>query len=113
MHASIRRTRIAAAIAGVLVAFSAGHAQGAGFALQENSASALGNAFAGGAAAAEDATTLWANPAGMSRFASPQVAAAVHFVMPSFKFRDSGSAAYAGSGTTSVCTARKASSRRS
>ena len=95
MHASIRRTRIAAAIAGVLVAFSAGHAQGAGFALQENSASALGNAFAGGAAAAEDATTLWANPAGMSRFASPQVAAAVHFVMPSFKFRDGGSVAAA------------------
>jgi long-chain fatty acid transport protein len=95
MHASIRRTRIASAIAGVLVAFSAGPALGAGFALQENSGSALGNAFAGGAAAAEDASTLWSNPAGMARLASPQVAAAVHFVMPSFKFHDNGSVAAA------------------
>ena len=63
--------------------------------MQENSGSALGNAFAGGAAAAEDASTLWSNPAGMSRLASPQVAAAVHLVTPSFKFRDEGSVAAA------------------
>ena len=65
------------------------------FALQENSGSGLGNAFAGGAAAAEDASTIWSNPAGMSRLASPQVAAAVHLVTPSFKFRDEGSLAAA------------------
>ena len=40
---------------------------GAGFALQENNASGLGNAYAGGAAIAEDASTVWWNPAGMSR----------------------------------------------
>ena len=60
---------------------------GAAFALQENSGSGLGNAFAGGAAAAEDVSTIWSNPAGMSRFATPQVAAAVHLVTPSFKFQ--------------------------
>ena len=70
---------------------SAGHAVGAGFALQENSGSGMGNAFAGGAAAAEDATTLWSNPAGMSRLASPQISAAVHFITPSFKLNDEGS----------------------
>jgi long-chain fatty acid transport protein len=70
---------------------AAGHALGAGFALQENSGSAIGNAFAGGAAAAEDASTVWSNPAGMSRIASPQLAAAVHFITPSFKFHDEGS----------------------
>ncbi len=74
-----------------LLSLAAGQALGAGFALQENSGSGLGNAFAGGAAAAEDASTLWSNPAGMSRLASPQVAAAVHLVTPSFKFRDDGS----------------------
>ena len=68
---------------------------GAAFALQENSASGLGNAFAGGAASAEDVSTIWANPAGMSRFATPQVAGAVHFVIPSFKFKDEGSQAAA------------------
>ena len=88
---SIKRTRVVAAVGGVLVALSSGHALGAAFSLQENSGSGVGNAFAGGAAAAEDASTLWSNPAGMSRLGSPQVAAAVHFVTPSFKFRDEGS----------------------
>ena len=70
---------------------AAGHALGAAFALQENSGSAIGNAFAGGAAAAEDASTLWSNPAGMSRIATPQLATAVHLITPSFKFHDEGS----------------------
>jgi long-chain fatty acid transport protein len=91
MQATISRTRIATSIAGMILSLAAGHALGAGFALQENSGSALGNAFAGGAAAAEDVSTLWSNPAGMSRLGSPQVATAVHLVMPSFKFRDDGS----------------------
>ena len=89
---SIKRTRVAAAVGGVVLALSSGYALGAAFALQENSGSGVGNAFAGGAAAAEDASTVWSNPAGMSRLVSPEVAAAIHFVTPSFKFRDSGSA---------------------
>src|SRR5436190_12685650 len=85
------RTRIATAIGGLAIALAAGHAFGAAFALQENSGSGLGNAFAGGAASAEDVSTIWANPAGMSRFATRQVAGAVQFVMPAFKFKDNGS----------------------
>ena len=91
MTTRFRRTRIAAAIAGLAAALGAGHALGAAFALQENSGSALGNAFAGGAASAEDASTLWANPAGMSRLGTNQVASAVHLITPSSKFRDDGS----------------------
>ena len=86
-----RHTRVAAALAGAVFTLSAGHALGAAFALQENSGSGVGNAFAGGAAAAEDASTVWSNPAGMARLVSPEVAAAIHFVTPSFKFRDDGS----------------------
>jgi long-chain fatty acid transport protein len=41
-------------------------AHGSGFALLEQSASRLGTAFAGTAAAADDATTIYFNPAGMS-----------------------------------------------
>jgi long-chain fatty acid transport protein len=92
---SVRRTRVAAAIGAAVLAFSAGHAWGAAFALQENSGSGLGNAFAGGAAAAEDASTLWSNPAGMSRLTSPQAAVAVHLITPSIKFRNGSSAAAA------------------
>lgn len=87
-----KRSVVAAAVAGVVVTLSAGAALGAGFALQENSGSGVGNAFAGGAAAAEDASTVWSNPAGMSRLGSPQVAVAVHLITPSFKFKDDGSA---------------------
>jgi long-chain fatty acid transport protein len=96
MHATQQmRTRIAVAVSALFVGCAAGEAFGAAFALQENSGSALGNAFAGGAAAAEDVSTLWSNPAGLSRLAGPQVATAVHLVSPSFKFRDDGSQAAA------------------
>lgn len=91
MQRFIGRARVAAALGGMAMALSGGTASGAGFALQENSGSAMGNAFAGGAAAAEDASTLWSNPAGMSRLASPEVSLAVHFITPSFKFHDDGS----------------------
>ena len=93
MTIRFRHTRIAAIIAGVASALGAGQALGAAFALQENSGSALGNAFAGGAATAEDVSTLWANPAGMARIGTNQVASAVHLIIPSSKFRNDGSAA--------------------
>ncbi|MCP5268416.1 MAG: outer membrane protein transport protein [Zoogloeaceae bacterium] len=44
----------------------AGAAGASGFALQNQSGSANGNAFAGAAAAAEDASTIFFNPAGMT-----------------------------------------------
>ena len=85
-----RRTRIAVAVAGLATALGAGQAFGAAFILQENSGSGLGNAYAGGAAASEDADTVWTNPAGMQRLKSPQVAVAVNFISPSMKFSDNG-----------------------
>ncbi len=95
MSTQFRRTQIAAAIGTFTLALGAAPAFGAAFALQETSGSALGNAFAGGAASAEDATTLWSNPAGMSRLDSMQVAGVVHLITPSIRFRNDGSAAAA------------------
>ncbi|HLX27754.1 MAG TPA: outer membrane protein transport protein [Casimicrobiaceae bacterium] len=86
-----RHTRVVAVATGIAFGFFTGQSWSAGFALQENSGSAIGNAFAGGAAAAEDASTLWSNPAGLTRIGTPQVAAAVSFITPSFKFHDEGS----------------------
>lgn len=68
----------------------------AGFQLNESSASGLGTAFAGGAAAAEDATTLWSNAAGMSRLRDSQVVGVVHLIRPSIKFRNENSVAATG-----------------
>ncbi len=88
---TFRRARVAAAVGAAGLSLAAAQVQGAGFALQESSASGLGNAFAGGAAAAEDAATVWSNPAGMSRFDRMQLVLGLDFVTPSFKFKDDGS----------------------
>jgi len=79
------RTALAATLFGPTMAFAAG------FALQENSGSGLGNAFAGGAAVAEDATTLWSNAAGMARLGSGQAAGVLHLIQPSLNFRNANS----------------------
>jgi len=42
-------------------------AAGAGIAIMEQGVKGLGTAFAGGAAAAEDASTIFFNPAGLTR----------------------------------------------
>ena len=65
----------------------------AGFQLNETSGSGLGLAFAGGAASAEDAGTLWSNPAGLSRLSTRQVVNVVHLITPSIKFSNDASAA--------------------
>ncbi|HUF80073.1 MAG TPA: outer membrane protein transport protein [Burkholderiales bacterium] len=87
---------LGAALAGFASATLAG-----GFAIGTQSGSGTGNAFAGGAAAAEDAGVAWYNPAGMSLLpAGRHVSLAAHLLKPSFKFRDEGSSgAFAAPGT--------------
>lgn len=87
---TFRPRRIAAAVAAAC-ALATGHAWGAAFALQENSGSGLGNAFAAGAAATEDVSSMWSNAATLSKRTSMEAAAALHLVTPSIKFRDDGS----------------------
>jgi long-chain fatty acid transport protein len=73
----------------MLVVF--GSAMASGFALLEQSASGLGNAYAGGAASAEDASTIFFNPAGMSRLKGTQVVVGGSLIKPSANFSDTGS----------------------
>jgi len=65
--------------------------QAAGFALIEQSASGMGNAFAGGSAVAEDASTIYFNPAGMTYIQGTQIAGAIHLIKPTAEFNDQGS----------------------
>jgi long-chain fatty acid transport protein len=92
---AFRRTRLAAGVGAALLSLSAGHALGAGFALQEQNASGLGHAYAGGAAAAEDVSTIFYNPAGLVRLQTMQAVVAANAICPSAKFHDSGSQAAA------------------
>ncbi|MCX7990581.1 MAG: outer membrane protein transport protein [Proteobacteria bacterium] len=73
-----------------ILILSYGSVYGAGFQLIEQSVSGLGNAYAGGSASAEDATTIFFNPAGMTRL-NNQFIAGIHFISPSAKFHDEGS----------------------
>ncbi|MES2500290.1 MAG: outer membrane protein transport protein [Pseudomonadota bacterium] len=65
-------------------------AQAAGFALLEQNASGLGNAYAGAAAIAEDASTIFFNPAGMAYIDGTQAAGALHLIKPSAEFNNNG-----------------------
>ncbi len=84
------------ALAGLTLGSSTSHA--AGFSLIEQSVSGLGNAYAGAAASAEDASTIFFNPAGMTLLDGQQVVAGLHLIKPSTKFTDDGSSTSGGDG---------------
>lgn len=65
----------------------------AGFALSEQSASGLGNAFAGAAAVAEDATTIFYNPAGMTYLKDTELVVGGSAINVSGRFHNNGSRA--------------------
>ncbi|MDX2506600.1 MAG: outer membrane protein transport protein [Gammaproteobacteria bacterium] len=62
-----------------------------GFAIIENSASGMGQAFAGAAAVAEDPSTIYFNPAGMMYLEGTQVTAGIHILKSDAEFNDKGS----------------------
>ncbi len=85
-----KQTMVSWSVAGALLAMS-GSVAASGFALIEQSASGMGNAYAGGAASAEDASTVFFNPAGMANIKGRQFVVAGHVIKPSAKFSNQGS----------------------
>ncbi len=73
-----------------------GVAVASGFALNTQSGSGLGNAYAGGTAGADDASTIFFNPAGMARLHGKQLALAGTLIGVSTQFADTGSASATG-----------------
>ncbi|HSC93580.1 MAG TPA: outer membrane protein transport protein [Burkholderiales bacterium] len=95
----VGRKLASVAVAAALGGAGAGAIAG-GFAIGTQSGSGTGNAFAGGAAAADDASVAWFNPALMPLIPGKQVAGALHALKPSFKFTNQGSTgAFAAPGT--------------
>lgn len=76
-------------VSAALTAWS-GQAAASGFQLMEQNASGLGNAYAGQAAAAENASTIFFNPAGMTRLPGRQISGAINLIRPSSEFTNSG-----------------------
>lgn len=75
----------------LLLGAFAGSACAAGFQLWEQNASGIATSYAGSAAIADNASTIFFNPAGMTQLSGLHVSAGVSAVRPSFKFRNEGS----------------------
>lgn len=89
MNLQVRLSAMAVALA---VSGMASTAMAGGFGIGTQSGSGTGNAFAGGAAVADDASVAWSNPAAMTLLpAGKQVTMAAHILLPSFTFGDRGS----------------------
>lgn len=80
----MRKTTFAAVLAATTAfAFASLDAQAAGFQLKEQSASLQGLSFAGATAKADDLSTIFFNPAGMTRLQGGQAEANVSYISPS------------------------------
>ena len=93
----MRPTLLQTALAGVsLAAITAGSASAGGFSVAEYSVRDLGQANAGYAAYAEDASTIWANPAGLAALEDFTVTTGAHYIIGRGEFIDQGSRGAAG-----------------
>jgi len=61
------------------------------FGLNEQSVSSLGSAYAGGAAQAEDASTIFFNPAGLALLDHGELQIGGQFISPNANFQNQGS----------------------
>ncbi|HLJ19429.1 MAG TPA: OmpP1/FadL family transporter [Stellaceae bacterium] len=78
---------IAAILGAALVCvLAARDAQASGFAIRENSAEALGAAFAGNASSATFLSTIYNNPAGMTEFTGDRAQIDASLILPSSRF---------------------------
>ncbi|MBE0531020.1 MAG: outer membrane protein transport protein [Rhodospirillales bacterium] len=75
----------------VLALGAASQADAAGFYIKEMSVTGLGRAFAGAPVAADDASTVWFNPAGMNSLKQNEAAANLHIISPKAELTDTGS----------------------
>jgi long-chain fatty acid transport protein len=78
-------------IPALLLAVCSSYASAAGFQLTEQNASGLGNAYAGQGAVAENASTIFFNPAGMTQLREREASVGLTAVRTSFKFSNNGS----------------------
>jgi len=81
------------------LALGIGPAHSGGFALIEQGASGMGNAYAGAAAVSNDPSTVWFNPAGMLELGHVEFSIAAHLIAVDNKFSDRGTTLNASFGT--------------
>lgn len=82
-----------------LVAFGAMNVHASGFAIVEQGVRGLGTAYAGAAALAEDPSTIFYNPAGLTQLKGQQLEAGLHYIIPRAEFNDKGTTSRIGLST--------------
>jgi long-chain fatty acid transport protein len=101
---NILRGPFSKTILAICIASASTVSQAGSFGLIEQSASGQGVAYAGAAAVGEDASTIYFNPAGMTRLSGQQIVVAGHIVSPKADFTNNGSTNVLGSGPGSELT---------
>jgi long-chain fatty acid transport protein len=81
---------------GLALVIAAAEASAAGYAIREQSGWALGNAFAGSTAAAEDISYSFFNPAALARHSGNQILALATYIAPQTTFRASAASTVTG-----------------
>lgn len=89
-------TFVAASATALALFGGTGDANAGGFALKEQSATALGNAFAGATAGAEDISYMFFNPAGLVRHEGNQAAAVLSYIAPQGETNDATTSPFVG-----------------
>lgn len=75
----------------ILLASASSSVWAAGYAIQEQSITGLGRAFAGSAAVAEDASTIFFNPAGLTYLERTEIDMGINYIVPKSEFNNDGS----------------------
>lgn len=86
MSNTIRSKALTSALGLMAVLGAAGEARASGFQLREQSSEGLGNAFAGSTAKAYNLSTIYYNPAGMTRLEGNQIAGSATVIAPQANF---------------------------
>ncbi len=88
-----RQRLIMRAIPALLAAGFSSYAGAAGFQITAQNASGMGNAYAGSAAVADNASTIFYNPAGMTQLQAREFSVGLNLIKTSYKFSNNGSIA--------------------
>jgi long-chain fatty acid transport protein len=91
MAQEMKPKMIVQSVVAALAVLGAGSVAASGFQLLEQNASGLGNAYAGSAANAENASTIYYNPAGMTKLNKGGASFGANLIQPSYKFKNEGS----------------------
>jgi long-chain fatty acid transport protein len=98
---NILRNPFSKTLLAISIAGASSITQASSFALIEQNASGQGVAYAGAAAVGEDASTIYFNPAAMTRLSGKQIVVAGHIIKPDASFTNNGSTNFLGAGPDS------------